>query len=176
MSLNEYGTGGGIQRVWKERTWEDNWNNVIRRVLFASAELKSEMLIPAAAKDNIKTFITKYFVEDVSTDELVVDEDVRIIWNVEDNPYTRGSKHVHSKHLVMDIYVKRDKLYGVETGVGADGLKVRDVAIAKRIRYLLTREKSVEHISFEFENEYRPMSRAVGYQRLRLAFTYYATY
>lgn len=176
MSLDANGTGGGIERVWKTRTWEDNWNNVIRRVLFPSTELKSEMLIPATSQSNIKTFITKYFVEDVATDELIIDEDVRILWSIEDNPYVRGSRNVHEKYLVMDIYTKRDKLYGVETGVGADGLKARDVAIAKRIRHLLTRTKSVEHISFYYANEFRMTSRAIGYQRLRITFTYYATY
>lgn len=176
MSLDPNGTGGGIQRVWKDRTWEDNWNNVIRRVLFQSSELKKEMLIPAAHNSNIASFIEKYFVEDVATDQIVIDEDVRIVWRVEGNPYLRGSRNVHQKFLFMDIYVKRDKLYGIEDGIGADGLKVRDAAIAKRIRYLLTRFKSVEHITFEYADEYRLMSKAVGYQRLQVVFTYYATY
>lgn len=39
----------------KLRTWHDNWNNVIRDVLFPDVELKSLMLIPKGT--GIKDFI-----------------------------------------------------------------------------------------------------------------------
>ena len=32
--------------VEKTRTWQDNWNNVIRRVLFQDSKLKELMLVP----------------------------------------------------------------------------------------------------------------------------------
>lgn len=163
---------GGIQRVWKEVTWEDNWNNVIRDVLFQSQELKDEMLVPAANRNNLRDFITNRFVEDVNTDQLVIDEDVRILWSIEGNPFLRGSDHIHTKYLAMDIYVKRNRLYDVST---EDRMKARDVEIAKRIKHLLLKTRSVCNISFRYSDEFRLVSKTVGYQRLRLVFTYFAS-
>ena len=163
----------GIRRVWKTRTWEDNWNNAIMKVLFTNTDLKNEMLIPPAKQSNLKAFIDQYFVEDVASDKIIINEEVRIVWHIEANPFIRGSANVHQKYLILDIYVKNERLHDVTT---TNRLASRDVAIAKRIRYLLTRTKSVENISFEYADEFRLMSKLVGYQRLRLVFFYYATY
>lgn len=162
-----------IRKVWKTKTWEDNWNDTIKYTLFKNADLKNEMLIPTEKQSSLKDFISKYFIEDMATDALVIDEDVRIIWSIESNPFVKNSRFIHQKYLVFDIYVKRNQLYTVDA---EDRLRARDVAIAKRLRYLLTHKKSVNGITFDFADEFRPMSKAVGYQRLRVVFTYFVTY
>lgn len=53
----------------KLRTWHDNWNNVIRDVLFPDEELKVLMCIPEDLQSNIREFIGRYFIEDAMPDE-----------------------------------------------------------------------------------------------------------
>lgn len=64
----------------KTRTWHDNWNLVIRDILFPDDELKQLMCIPIERLRNIRDFVNRYFIEDAMPDELVLDEDVRIIY------------------------------------------------------------------------------------------------
>ena len=66
--------------IEKQKTWADNWNDVVRDVLFPDARLKDLMLIPRDKRNDIKAFIEKYLVEDVLPDELITDEDVRILY------------------------------------------------------------------------------------------------
>lgn len=50
--------------VTKTRTWHDNWNDVIRMVIFPDARLKELMLVPTKERHNIRAFLDKYFVLD----------------------------------------------------------------------------------------------------------------
>jgi len=55
---------GDNQKVWKTRTWYDNWNNIIRKVLFKDTMLLDLMMIPSSERNNVVTFINRYFVRD----------------------------------------------------------------------------------------------------------------
>jgi len=52
----------------KVRTWDDNWNDAIRHVLYPDEALRSLLLIPADER-NIQTFIQKYLVVDANGGE-----------------------------------------------------------------------------------------------------------
>ena len=58
--------------VEKTRTWQDNWNNVIRNEIFLDDKLKELMLIPKGT--DIAKFTDKFFIRDGSTDELLTNE------------------------------------------------------------------------------------------------------
>ena len=42
----------------KLRTWHDNWNQVIRSVIFPDTTLLSLMLIPTAERTDIRSFLS----------------------------------------------------------------------------------------------------------------------
>ena len=54
-------------RVLKTKTWKDNWNNIIRHVLFPDEELRKLMLLPEDL--SIIDFIDKYFIQDENAGE-----------------------------------------------------------------------------------------------------------
>lgn len=72
---------GDGQRVWPDSTWEDNWNNVVRRVLFKDTMLLDMMMVPAADRTNALAFINRYFVRGTMTDALVINENVRVVYS-----------------------------------------------------------------------------------------------
>ena len=63
--------------VEKTRTWQDNWNNVVRNEIYPDEKLKELMLVPI--ETDIVKFTDKYFIRDGSTDELLTNEKVRIV-------------------------------------------------------------------------------------------------
>ena len=95
----------------KTRTWNDNLNNVIRDVFFPDEELLDLMLIPENVRDNIVLFHQKYFVEDVTSDELVTTEDVTVaITYAAGNIGTRGASEslgttVKANHTYIGAYI-----------------------------------------------------------------------
>lgn len=118
-----------MRTVEKKRTWNDNWNNVIRYVLFKDEKLRELMLLP----DNIRVneFILKYFIKDAAADELLVNEQVRITYYDTQGWHT-NNKNVLIKYKEFDIYVKENVLYNATD----DTLKSRANLIAERLRYL----------------------------------------
>jgi len=50
-------------------SFDSDWNNVIRRVIFKSDELLTLMMIPSGDRTNIKKFIDSYFIESAQTGE-----------------------------------------------------------------------------------------------------------
>lgn len=87
------------------------------------------MCIPAEKRENIREFIRSYFVEDAMPDELMIDEDVRIIcYETEGAKF--GNPHVTKKYLAFDIYVKETMLYNVSK----DRLQRRDKLICQRLK------------------------------------------
>lgn len=91
--------------VEKRRTWKDNWNNVVRDILFPDQKLKELMLLPEGC--TILQFINKYFVESESTDEIITDEAVRISY-YDSRGRETGNKNVRLRYKEFDIYVKKD--------------------------------------------------------------------
>lgn len=154
--------------VEKTRTWADNWNNIVRYVLFRDDKLRSLMLLPD--KTNIIDFITKYFIEDANPDELITDEKVRIICYDSDGGALRNP-NVKFHYKEMDIYVKDDVLYNATD----DRLQRRYHLIAERLKYLLLRQKHVQHMSFRFESECNLWTKVPGYKRYHVTFSYKTT-
>lgn len=71
-------------------TWDDNMNDV-RRYLFNDEILKDLMLLPEESRENIVDFRDKYFVLGETSDEVLRDEDVRIVY------YTSEPHEVENK-------------------------------------------------------------------------------
>lgn len=154
--------------VEKTRTWADNWNNVIRYVLFRDEKLRELMLIPEKA--TIIDFITKYFIEDANPDELLTDEKVRVIcYDSEGSELRNPNVKLHYKE--MDIYVKDDVLYNATD----DRLQRRYRLIAERLKYLLLRQKHIQNLSFYFGSECNLWTKVVGYKRYHITFSYKTT-
>ena len=155
----------------KTRTWHDNWNDVIRNVLFPDVELKTLMRIPAGSVNNIREFIGKYFIEDAMPDEPIVNEDVRVIY-YEEEGYKFGTPHVTKKILSFDIYVKESMLYNATN----DRLQRRDKLIAQQLKELLLWKEHVCGLRFQYEDEYHLGARTIGYKRYHLVLSYKTTW
>ena len=127
------------------------------------------MLIPAASLGNIKTFIEKHFVEDIMPDELLTDEDVRILYYETEG--MRLGAGVTQKFLEFDIFVKNAVLYTAT----ADRLQRRDKLIFHRLKALLTGERYVCNLRFTYEDDYPLGVKTVGYRRYHAVFSYKQT-
>lgn len=154
--------------VEKTRTWQDNWNNVVRNVLFTDDRLKELMLVPEGT--DIMTFQKKYFIRDGSTDELLTNEKVRVVTH-DDPGSATWNRGVRLKYKMFDIFVSEDIEHTAET----DRLKSRQVLIAERIKYLLLRQWDCEHLHFQYEDEYDLWTKTVGYKEYRITFFYKTT-
>jgi len=154
--------------VEKTRTWQDNWNNVVRNVLFQDDKLKELMLVPEGT--DIMTFQKKYFIRDGSTDELLTNEKVRVVTYDEQGSET-WNKDVKIKYKNFDIFVSED----VEHTADTDRLRSRHILIAERIKYLLLRQPVVEHLRFHYEDEYDQWTKTVGYKMYKITFFYKTT-
>ena len=152
-------------------TWEDNWNDVIRYVLFQDDTLKTAMAIPEAQWNNIQAFRDRYFVNDVMSDTLLTDEQVRICYY--QDPGFQINNHVHRRLLRFDIYVKRDIQFTVDK---VDRLRQRQKVIARRLRDLLTGRDYVCGLKFQYEDEYDLPVRTPGYVRFHIYFSYKVTH
>ena len=129
------------------------------------------MCIPEDKRENIREFIDRYCIEDAMPDELVLNEDVRVIcYEIEGTQM--GTPHVIRKFLAFDIYVKEDALYNV----GTDRLQRRDKKISQRLKELLTGKEHVCGIRFGYEDEYHLGAKTIGYRRYHLVFSYVTTW
>lgn len=153
----------------KLTTWDDNMNDV-RRYLFNDEILKDLMLLPEESRENIVDFRDKYFVLGETADEVLRDEDVRIVYYTSE-PHEIENK-VFKHYLEMDIYVRKNRLYDVDR----DRLKRRDVAIFERIHYLLTCRKHICRMSFRLSSNFDASLKTIGYKRYHCAFSYYTTH
>lgn len=157
-----------MRTVEKERTWNDNWNNVIRYVLFRDEKLKKQMLVPDSVRVN--EFILKYFVKDAAADELLVNEKVRIVY-YDRTGWDTGNKNVKLRYKEFDIYVKEDVLYNATD----DTLKSRANLISERQQYLLTKDDTIQHLRFAYEDDFDMWTKTVGYKRYHIVFSYKTT-
>ena len=138
-------------RQEKVRTWNDNWNDVIRHVLFKDEKLKTQMLIPEDV--SVQDFIEKYFIRDVSPDEVITTEKVRVS-HYDTQGGDTGNVNVKRKYKEFDIFVHESELHTADT----DRLRSRAELIAERIKYLLLREKNICGLRFSYEDEYDPLA------------------
>ena len=154
--------------VWKQRTWQDNWNNVVREVIYPDEVLKELMLVPEDI--DIVTFTDKYFIRDGSTDELLTNEKVRIVHHDAEG-FPTGNPYVRGKYREFDIFVSEDE----EHTATDDWLQSRQILIAERLKYLLLRNRNCQNLRFEYEDEYDMWTKTVGYKMYRLTFYYKTT-
>ena len=149
----------------KIKTWDDDWNNVIRTVFYKDDVLKNQMMVPENTP--IVSFITKYFIEDAAPDALLTTENVRINY-CDEQGYETGNPNVVRKYKAFDIYVKESVLYNATN----DRIKSRLSQIAERIKYLLLKDKYICGLRFDYKDEYDLWTKTVGYKRYRLVFQY----
>ena len=105
------------------------------------------MLIPEGT--SITQFIDKYFIEDLSPDEIITDEKIRIVY-YDTQGQEAGNKNVRCHYKEFDIYVHNDVLHNATN----DRLQSRSHLIADRMKYLLLREYHVCKMHFDYEDEY----------------------
>lgn len=151
--------------VEKTHTWADNWNDIIRTVFYKDDKLKELLMVPDGT--SIVNFIDKYFINSAATDELLVDERVRVVYS-DDIGGNTGNKNVRRKLKEFDIYVREDVLHNATN----DRLQSRTKLIAERIKYLLLRDYHVCRMHFEYYDDYDLWTKMVGYTRYHIAFTY----
>ena len=151
--------------------WINDWNTIIRRVIFPDVELKTLMKIPE--KTNIINFIDKYFIRAGYTNKLVENESVRIVYSDiqgDDTPVP----NVKRKMLTFDIYVKIEDLHNV----GEDRLAMRTQLIANRLIQLLTKDRYLQDTGYRFwvAGDWDLGTRTTGYARYCVAFYYMKVY
>lgn len=149
-------------------TWEDAWNEVVRKKIFPDQKLKEQMLADDASPVD---FIDQYFIEGASTGEQQNGLDVRVIYYDEAGMET-ANPYVQNKTIAFDIYVNERVLRGVD----GDYLKRRDKAIFRRIVSLLPTRHSFAGLRFYVLDEYPMQSRTIGYQRYHGIQRYKRTY
>lgn len=156
-------------------TWIDDWNTILRDVLFADEELKRLMKIPKGT--GIIEFIDRYMIRAGYTSKILKDESVRIVYGDVRANQTDVS-NVKRNEMSFDIYVKFEDLRNADT----DRLKLRTQMIANRLTELLT----CPHEDFDghYLNGYRFRhagdwdmgTRTIGYARYNVSFYYMKVY
>lgn len=151
--------------------WINDWNTIIRRVIFPDVELKTLMKIPE--KTNIINFIDKYFIRAGYTNKLVENESVRIVYSDIQGDDT-SVPNVKRKMLTFDIYVKIEDLHNV----GEDRLAMRTQLIANRLIQLLTKDRYLQDTGYRFwvAGDWDLGTRTTGYARYCVAFYYMKVY
>lgn len=148
--------------------WINDWNDIIRHIIFSDKELMSLMKIPE--KTSIIDFIDRYFIRAGFTNKILSNEDVRIVYGSTSS--TTNIDGVTSNVMNFDIYVKLENLHNV----GVDRLVMRTQLIAQRLIYLLTRVRYNGVYRFYDPVEGDMGTSAVGYARYRVSLSYTRTY
>lgn len=154
-----------MARVEKTHTWKDNWNDVVRYVLFPDEKLKEQMCLPKDVP--IIQFIEKYFIEDENSTEIITNEKVRISY-YDSRGGDTGNKNVRGKYKEFDIYVKDDVLHTATN----DRLQNRYDLIAERLKYLQLRTPHIYGLRFYYDDEYNLWTKTPGYKRYHLVLRY----
>lgn len=148
--------------------WINDWNDIIRHVIFSDKELMNLMKIPE--KTSIIDFIDRYFIRAGFTNKILSNEDVRIVYGSTSS--ATNIDGVASNVMNFDIYVKLENLHNV----GVDRLVMRTQLIAQRLIYLLTRVRYNGVYRFYDPVEGDMGTSAVGYARYRVSLSYTRTY
>ena len=151
--------------------WIRAWNKIIREVIWRDYELKQLMNIPP--KVGILQFCERYFVRAGFTNELLTDEDVRIVYSDIQGSDTTVS-NVRKNMLTFDIYVKQEELHNIDD----DRLIARTDLIAERLYKILTQDRYVADTGYRFwiAGDWDLGTRTVGYARKSIAFYYMKVY
>lgn len=148
--------------------WINDWNDIIRHVIFSDKELMNLMKIPE--KTSIIDFIDRYFIRAGFTNKILSNEHVRIIYGSTSS--ATNIDGVTSNVMNFDIYVKLENLHNV----GVDRLVMRTQLIAQRLIYLLTHVRYHGVYRFYDPVEGDMGTSAVGYARYRVSLGYTRTY
>lgn len=151
------------------RKWIDQWNDIIRYVIFADEELRSLMMIPQGT--SIIQFIDRYFIRAGYTSKTLKNEPVRIIYGELANEATHVP-NITKPTMSFDIYVKMEDLHNV----GDDRLVYRTQLIANRLIELLTTSRYTKAHLFSPTGQGDMGSRTIGYARYVVTFDYVKVY
>ena len=151
--------------------WIDDWNKIIRKVIFADEELKTLMKIPE--NTSIINFIDKYFIKAGYTNKLLENEPVRVIYSEVKDDDTKVP-NVKRQMMTFDIYVKIEDLHNV----GEDRLMMRTALIANRLIKLLTKSRYLQETGYRFwvAGDWDLGTRTTGYARYCVAFYFMKVY
>lgn len=129
------------------------------------------MMIPTSERKNVIGFTKKYFVNDAMPDALVINENVRIVYTESEGTAT-NIPQLRNRYIEFDVYVKEEE----QRTLNNDGLVFRNREIARRLRYLLTKDKHTHGIAFEAIDDFGLGTKTVGYERHHLIIGYKKTY
>ena len=151
--------------------WINNWNKIIREVIWNDYELKRLMKIPP--KTGILQFCDRYFIRAGFTNELLSDEVCRIVYADVQGDDT-ATPNVKKNMMTFDIYVKQEELHNV----GDDRLLSRADLIAERLFKDLTKDRYLADTGYRFwiAGDWDLGTRTVGYVRKTIAFYYMKVY
>lgn len=152
----------------KIRTWKDNWNDILRYVLFQDQILMQLMCIKT--KIPITKFTQKYFVQLQAGSQVLTDQKVRILYYQGQGKNT-GNKNVKKKYKQFDIYVIDSELHTASK----DKLVNRYDLIDRRLRKLLINNCNQFGLNFKFQDSYTLWTKTQGYRRFHVVFSYYIT-
>ena len=148
--------------------WIEDWNDMIRNVIFKDEILKTLMNVPA--KTTIIDFTNNYFIRAGYTNKVLTDESVRIVYGiVGSNTY---NPDVTKNQISFDIYVKNEDLHNV----GRDRLVNRTQLIAKRLFELLMKQRYNGVYRFFSPYEGDMGTSAIGYSRYNASLSFMRTY
>lgn len=148
--------------------WMDDWNAIIRSVIFPDPVLMELMKVPK--NTGIIEFIDKYFIQAGYTNKVLSNEAVRIVFGT--IGLATNTPNVTRNVLSFDIYVKNEDLHNVEK----DRLVMRTKLIAKRLIELLTSKRYNGAYRFFDPHESDMGTSAIGYTRYNMSISYMKTY
>ena len=148
--------------------WIDDWNDILRNVIFSDPVLMELMKIPEDT--NIIEFVDRYFIQAGYTNRVLSDESVRIVYGSTGVPTNVSG--VTRNILSFDIYVKTEELHNI----GKDRLVMRHKLIAKRLFDLLTSSRYNGAYRFYDKYESDMGTSAIGYTRYNISMSYMKTY
>ena len=152
--------------------WIFAWNTIIRSVIFPDYELKKLMKIPNNTK--ITDFVKYYFIKAGYTNELLTNQDCRIIYGDVAGSDT-DVPEIKKSMITFDIYVKTKNLYDTDQD---DMLVSRLQLIAARLNFLLTQERYLRETGYRFwiAGDWDLGTRTTGYSRYTISFYYMKVY
>lgn len=154
-------------------TWMNDWNQIIREIIYPDDELKTLMRVPEGS--TIIDFIDRYFVRAGYTNALQQNEDVRIVYGDVASSET-DAPNIKKNEMAFDIYVRLEHQHNATR----DRLQYRTHLIANRLIELLTDKgtsgKYIGGYRFWVKNDLDLGTRTAGYARYCLTLNYMKVY
>lgn len=148
--------------------WINDFNTILRDIIFCDEELKRLMMIPEGT--NIIDFIDRYFIRAGHTSKLLSNESVRIVYGGMATGF--ASDNVTTNVMSFDIYVKNEHLHNSER----DRLVMRTQLIGKRLIDLLTKNRYNGVYRFYTPMESDMSTNVIGYTRYNVSLRYMRVY